>query len=164
MMHTRRTLRKVGGSVMLPIPSEMLEEMRLRAGQDVMLSSEGDVIRVEQYGGSEGVRDEESLLGAIERLWQASFGQEHFVSTFEKAAFLMESTIRRHPFVDGNKRTGAASVSYLLSKTLSENHFMDLEQRRISPRMDLPMSPFSTVLKGDAPYERGYHNEGGGLL
>ncbi|HVD34448.1 MAG TPA: type II toxin-antitoxin system death-on-curing family toxin [Rubrobacter sp.] len=116
MMHTRRTLRKVGGSVMLPIPPEMLEEMRLRAGQDVMLSSEGDVIRVEQYGGSEGVRDEESLLGAIERLWQASFGQEHFVSTFEKAAFLMESTIRRHPFVDGNKRTGAASVSYLLSK------------------------------------------------
>jgi death-on-curing protein len=58
MMHTRRTLRKVGGSVMLPIPPEMLEEMRLRARQDVMLFSEGDVIRVEQYGGSEGVRDE----------------------------------------------------------------------------------------------------------
>jgi antitoxin component of MazEF toxin-antitoxin module len=47
MMQTRRTLRKVSGSVMLPIPPEMLEEMRLGAGQDVMLSSEGDVIRVE---------------------------------------------------------------------------------------------------------------------
>jgi antitoxin component of MazEF toxin-antitoxin module len=47
MMRTRRTLRKVGGSVMLPIPPEMLEEMRIGAGQDVMLSSEGDVIRVE---------------------------------------------------------------------------------------------------------------------
>lgn len=47
MMRTRRTLRKVGGSVMLPIPPEMLEEMRLGAGQDVVLSSEEDVIRVE---------------------------------------------------------------------------------------------------------------------
>ena len=46
-MQTRRTLRKVGGSVMLPIPPEMLEEMRLGAGQDVVLSSEEDVIRVE---------------------------------------------------------------------------------------------------------------------
>src|SRR5829696_10451856 len=46
-MNTRRTLRKVGGSVMLPIPPEMLEEMQLGAGQDVVLTSEGDVIRVE---------------------------------------------------------------------------------------------------------------------
>jgi antitoxin ChpS len=46
-MQTRRTLRKVGGSVMLPIPPEMLEEMNLDAGQDVVLSSEESVIRVE---------------------------------------------------------------------------------------------------------------------
>jgi death on curing protein len=62
-----------------------------------------------------GVRDEESLLAAIERPWQASFGREHFASPFEKAAALMESIIRRHPFVDGNKRTATASASYLLS-------------------------------------------------
>ncbi len=68
-----------------------------------------------QYGGSEGVRDEGALLAAIERPWQASFGQEHFASPFEKAAALMESIIRRHPFVDGNKRTGTASAAYLLS-------------------------------------------------
>lgn len=67
------------------------------------------------YGGSSGVRDEESLLAAIERPWQASFGQERFPSPFEKAAALMESIIRRHPFVDGNKRTATASASYLLS-------------------------------------------------
>jgi antitoxin component of MazEF toxin-antitoxin module len=47
MIQTRRTLRKVGGSVMLPIPPEILEEMRLEVGQDVVLSSEGEVIRVE---------------------------------------------------------------------------------------------------------------------
>ncbi len=61
------------------------------------------------------MRDRESLLAAIERPWQASFGREHFPSPFEKAAALMESIIRRHPFVDGNKRTATASASYLLS-------------------------------------------------
>jgi death-on-curing protein len=72
-------------------------------------------VSIEQYGGSKGVRDRESLLAAIERPWQASFGQEHFPSPFEKAAALMESIIRRHLFVDGNKRTATASASYLLS-------------------------------------------------
>ena len=45
-MQTRRT-RKVGGSVMLPIPPEMLEEMGLGVGRDVVLTSEGDGMRVE---------------------------------------------------------------------------------------------------------------------
>jgi death-on-curing protein len=72
-------------------------------------------VSIELYGGSEGVRDRESLLAAIECPWQASFGREHFPSPFEKAAALMESIIRRHPFVDGNKRTATASASYLLS-------------------------------------------------
>ncbi len=72
-------------------------------------------VSIELYGGAEGVRDEEGLLAAIERPWQASFGREHFASPFEKAAALMESILRRHPFVDGNKRTATASASYLLS-------------------------------------------------
>lgn len=46
-MQTRRTLRKVGGSVMLPIPPEILEEMNLDVGQDVILSSEENMIRLE---------------------------------------------------------------------------------------------------------------------
>lgn len=47
MTQARRTLRKVGGSVMLPIPPEMLEDLGLGVGQDVLLSSEGAVIRIE---------------------------------------------------------------------------------------------------------------------
>jgi death-on-curing protein len=84
------------------------------------------MVSVEKYGGSGGVRDKQSLLAAIERPWQAAFGREHFASPFEKAAALMESIIRRHPFVDGNKRTGTASASYLLS-TLGYD--VDAEQR-----------------------------------
>jgi len=33
---------------------------------------------------------------------------------FAKATALMESVIQRHPFVDGNKRTGVASATCLL--------------------------------------------------
>ncbi len=85
-------------------------------------------VSIEQYGGSEGVRDRESLLAAIERPLQASFGQKHFVSPFEKAAALMESIIRRHPFVDGNKRTATASASYLLS---TFGYEVEAEQREL---------------------------------
>src|SRR5215203_5832775 len=72
-------------------------------------------VSIEQYGGSAGVRDRESLLAAIERPWQGTFGQDRFSAPFEKAAALRESIIRRHPFVEGNKRTATASASYLLS-------------------------------------------------
>jgi death on curing protein len=61
------------------------------------------------------VRDRESLLAAIARPWQASCSREHFPSPFEKATVMMESIIRRHPLVDGNKRTATFSGSYLLS-------------------------------------------------
>ena len=43
----RRKLSKVGGSVMLPVPPEMLEELALQAGSEVKLTSEGGRIRVE---------------------------------------------------------------------------------------------------------------------
>jgi death-on-curing protein len=85
-------------------------------------------VSIELYGGAGGVRDEEGLLAAIERPWQASFGREHFASAFEKAAALMESLIRRHPFVDGNKRTATASASYLLS---TFGHELEAEQQEL---------------------------------
>lgn len=69
---------------------------------------------IEEYGGSSGVRDAGSLEAAVARPWGASFGRDHFSSPFDKAAALCEAIIKRHPFVDGNKRTGASAGSYLL--------------------------------------------------
>ncbi len=46
-MDMERKLRKVGGSVMVPIPPEMLDELQLRADQSVRLVSEGGGIRIE---------------------------------------------------------------------------------------------------------------------
>lgn len=73
-------------------------------------------VAVETFGGSEGVRDLESLRAAVARPWGSSFGRDHFSTPFDKAAAISESIIRRHPFVDGNKRTAMYAAVYLLEK------------------------------------------------
>ena len=71
---------------------------------------------VEETGGSHGVRDLNMLLSAIGRP-QASFdNQDLYPDLFSKAAALMESLIRNHPFVDGNKRTGATAAGLFLRR------------------------------------------------
>ena len=76
-------------------------------------------VAIQQYGGSEGVRDRGALEAAIARPWHTLAGQEGeeeaFPTPFDKAAAICESIIRRHPFVDGNKRTGISAGAYLLS-------------------------------------------------
>ena len=71
-------------------------------------------VSIEAFGGSEGVRDLESLRAAVARPWGSSFGQDHFSTPFEKASALAESLIRRHPFIDGNKRTAMYAAAYHL--------------------------------------------------
>ena len=59
---------------------------------------------IEETGGAFGIRDEGLLRSALARP-QASFGgQDLYPNLFEKAAALLESLVRNHPFVDGNKR------------------------------------------------------------
>jgi antitoxin component of MazEF toxin-antitoxin module len=41
-----RTLKKVGGSVMVPIPAEILRELRWGPGLRVSVDSEGDSVRI----------------------------------------------------------------------------------------------------------------------
>ncbi|HEX5850478.1 MAG TPA: hypothetical protein VFY59_14875 [Rubrobacter sp.] len=45
-METRKRLKKIGGSVALFIPPEMLEELRLESGTEVVVTSEGGNINV----------------------------------------------------------------------------------------------------------------------
>jgi antitoxin component of MazEF toxin-antitoxin module len=42
-----RTLKKVGGSVMVPIPAEILRELRWEAGLKVSVDSEDGAVRIE---------------------------------------------------------------------------------------------------------------------
>ncbi len=83
-------------------------------------------VAIEAFGGSEGVRDLESVRAAVSRPWGLSFGREHFPTPFDKAAALAESIVRRHPFVDGNKRTAMYAAAYLLERL---GHELEAEQK-----------------------------------
>ena len=85
-------------------------------------------VAVEMFGGAEGVRDLESFRAAVARPWGSSFGRDHFPTPFDKAAALAGSIIRRHPFVDGNKRTAMYAAAYLL-ETLG--HELETEQKEL---------------------------------
>ena len=83
-------------------------------------------VAVEAFGGSEGVRDLDSLRAAVTRPWGSSFGHDHSPTPFDKAAALAESIIRRHPFIDGNKRTAMYTAAYLLE---TFGYKLEAEQR-----------------------------------
>ena len=71
---------------------------------------------IEETGGSHGIRDIALLQSAIARP-QASFdNNDLYPDLFTKAASLMHSIIKNHPFIDGNKRTAITSASIFLQR------------------------------------------------
>lgn len=69
---------------------------------------------IQSTGGAHGIRDLSMLLSALGRP-QATFdGNDLYNDLFSKAASLMDSLIRNHPFVDGNKRTAITAVALFM--------------------------------------------------
>jgi len=69
---------------------------------------------IREIGGSHGVRDFSSLLSAVGRPQSSFEGQDLYPDIYSQTAALMESLVRNHPFVDGNKRTGVAAAGLFL--------------------------------------------------
>ncbi|TKK67812.1 type II toxin-antitoxin system death-on-curing family toxin [Ilyomonas limi] len=61
---------------------------------------------IRDYEGSLGVRDMNLPESAVVRPLQSFGGTEFYPTPFDKAAAIIESIVRNHPFIDGNKRTG----------------------------------------------------------
>lgn len=60
---------------------------------------------IEEFGGTEGVRD----LGALEAaVFRPQTG--YYEDAIAESAALMESLVQNHPFLDGNKRTAVDSA------------------------------------------------------
>lgn len=69
---------------------------------------------IDETGGIHSVRDLGMLLSAVARP-QAQFeGKELYPELFDKAAALMDSLVRNHPFMDGNKRTAITATAIFL--------------------------------------------------
>jgi death on curing protein len=86
-----------------------------------------------EAGGISGIRDMgmlESAAGAP----QASFGGHFLMNIFEMATTYVNSIALNHPFLDGNKRTAAASALtflYLNGYDLDENYEEELADKII---------------------------------
>ena len=75
---------------------------RLSKEQILMLHSQ----LIEEYGGSDGVRDYNLLDSALENPFQSFGGEELYPTLQAKAARLGYGLIKNHCMIDGNKRLG----------------------------------------------------------
>ena len=60
---------------------------------------------IEEFGSIQGVREETLLDSAIGR-----YRSGYYADEIEEAAALMESLIKNHPFIDGNKRIAVSAA------------------------------------------------------
>ncbi|MEN6521127.1 MAG: type II toxin-antitoxin system death-on-curing family toxin [Armatimonadota bacterium] len=81
-------------------------------GLDEVLEIHRD--QIERYGGSAGIRDMGLLQSAV-AMPAAGFGERYLHEDMSEmaAAYLFHIT-QNHPFVDGNKRTGAVAAIVFL--------------------------------------------------
>jgi death on curing protein len=66
------------------------------------------------FGGRRGLRDRGALEASLARPFATFDGEDLYPDAAAKAAALMHSLVSNHPFVDGNKRAGAAAAELLL--------------------------------------------------
>lgn len=105
---------------------------------------------IKRFGGSFGVRDLGLIDSAVARP-QASFGgQDLYENIFDKAAALLQSLLKNHPFVDGNKRTALASAGLFLKMNgykLKNTHEKEVEFAVDVDNKHLPLEQISQWLK-----------------
>ncbi len=85
---------------------------------------------IRDFGGSSGIRDINLLESSIIRPYQSFENVELYPSAYAKAAAILHSIVKNHPFVDGNKRTGFLAAFALLYRagielTASEENAYD---------------------------------------
>jgi death-on-curing protein len=97
---------------------------------------------IQRTGGSGGVRDLGLLDSALARP-QATFGGEDlYPGLWRKAAALMHSLIKNHPFVDGNKRTALTTAGLFLelngyAMTASNEEALDFTRQAAVGEIDV---------------------------
>jgi death on curing protein len=69
---------------------------------------------IDESGGSHGIRDLGLLESAVLQMKQTFGGEELYSSLEEKAAVLLHSLLKNHPFVDGNKRTAVTALGVFM--------------------------------------------------
>ena len=71
--------------------------------------------QIARYGGEAGIRDLSLLQSAVAMAQAGVGGQYLHGDLFEMAAAYLYHIVQNHPFVDGNKRTGAVTAIVFLA-------------------------------------------------
>jgi len=66
------------------------------------------------FGGLAGIRDRGALEASAARPAMTYGGEDLYLDLPAKAAALLHSLVLNHPFLDGNKRVGAAAAELML--------------------------------------------------
>jgi len=84
---------------------------------------------LEQSGGAVGIRDLGALESAVAQPRMTFGGKDLYPSLAEKATALCLSLVSNHPFVDGNKRVGHASMeTFLVLNGYEINASIDVQE------------------------------------
>lgn len=65
---------------------------------------------IEDFGGSDGIRDEAMLDSAINAPLQTFDSQDLYPTAIDKISRLSFGLVMDHPFIDGNKRVAAVTL------------------------------------------------------
>jgi death-on-curing protein len=96
---------------------------------------------IEITGGTHGVRDLGSLQAAVARPKATFGGLDLYPDLYAKAAAMMESLIRNHPFIDGNERSAIAAAGLMLRRngralTASQEELYEFTMRMATGEVD----------------------------
>lgn len=104
-------------------------------------------IVVNRYGGSPGIRDLGSLKASVERAKTTYSKRDLYPTIFEKAAAIMQSIIKNHPFVDGNKRTALTSAGIFLELNGWKMKNTHQEEMKFTLKIDKENLPVKQIAK-----------------
>ena len=87
---------------------------------------------IEKSKGAMGIRDLGSLESALAQPRMTFAGEDLYPTIVDKASALGFSIVMNHPFIDGNKRTGHATMeTFLILNGLEINAYVDEQERVI---------------------------------
>ena len=95
----------------------MIPKLVIRPTTDTIIIFHEELIN--KIGGMHGIRDENLLDMSVNSPFQTFGGNDLYPTLIDKAAHLVYSLIKNHPFIDGNKRIGVtAMIAFLKSNNL----------------------------------------------
>lgn len=98
-------------------------------------------LMIKKHGGSSGVRDKGMFESAIHRPFATFSGEDLYPDVYLKAGALIQSIVKNHPFVDGNKRTAYVStfmflkkngVDLIVQKTIGKKFMLEVANKNLS--------------------------------